>query len=85
MPEPPYLALLLIGLLGWYALHRHVRRHRRRAVDGRPDAHRLHLAYNLGRVVSYATAGAIAGALGQAGVALSGQCRCAAPCTCSPT
>jgi sulfite exporter TauE/SafE len=33
----------------------------------------LHLAYNAGRIVSYATAGAIAGALGEASMALSGQ------------
>jgi sulfite exporter TauE/SafE len=50
-----------------------VRRHRRRPVDGRSGTLGLHLAYNAGRIVSYATAGAIAGALGEASMALSGQ------------
>lgn len=73
MPESSYLALLLIGLLGGThcismcggivgAL----------AMGTRPRL-TLHLAYNLGRIVSYAAAGAIAGALGGASVALSGQ------------
>ena len=73
MPESRYLALLLIGLLGGThcismcggivgAL----------AMGTRPRL-TLHLAYNLGRIVSYAAAGAIAGALGGASVALSGQ------------
>ncbi|KFB74109.1 MAG: hypothetical protein AW09_000609 [Candidatus Accumulibacter phosphatis] len=40
---------------------------------GAPASIALHLAYNSGRIVSYATAGAMAGALGEAGMALSGQ------------
>ena len=73
MPESSYLALFLIGFLGGThcvgmcggivsALS---------MGDGSRPA--LHLAYNLGRIVSYAVAGAIAGALGGASLALSGQ------------
>lgn len=40
------------------------------------NAHwRLHLAYNLGRIVSYATAGALVGALGAAGLLLGSDFR----------
>ncbi len=73
MPESAYLALLLIGLLGGT--------HCIGMCGGivgalslaAPARLSLHLAYNSGRIVSYATAGAIAGALGEASMALSGQ------------
>jgi sulfite exporter TauE/SafE len=73
MPEPPYFALLLIGLLGGTHCIGMCGGIVGALSMGAPTRIRLHLAYNLGRVTSYATAGAIAGALGQAGVALSGQ------------
>ncbi len=73
MPESGYLSLFLIGLLGGThcvgmcggivsAL----------SMGGAPRFS-LHLAYNGGRIVSYAAAGAIAGALGGVSLALSGQ------------
>jgi sulfite exporter TauE/SafE len=76
MPEfstSAYLALFLIGLLGGThcigmcggivsAL----------SMGGRPRFV-LHLAYNAGRIFSYAAAGAIAGALGGLSLTLSGQ------------
>lgn len=73
MPESSYLALLLVGLLGGT--------HCVTMCGGivgafsmtGPTRWTLHLAYNAGRVVSYAGAGALAGALGGAGAALSGQ------------
>jgi len=73
MPEPPYLALLLIGLLGGTHCIGMCGGIVGALSMGAQARISLHLAYNLGRVTSYATAGAIAGALGQAGVALSGQ------------
>lgn len=73
MPSSPYLALWLIGLLsgthcigmcggivGALSL-------------GAPRRAELHLAYNLGRMTSYALAGAIAGGVGEVSIALSGQ------------
>jgi len=73
MSEPPYLALLLIGLLGGTHCIGMCGGIVGALSMGGPARLSLHLAYNLGRVTSYATAGAIAGALGQAGMALSGQ------------
>lgn len=72
MPENSFIALFLVGLLGGThcigmcggivgALS---------LGSGRRPA--LHLAYNAGRIISYAFAGGIAGAIGEAGVALSG-------------
>ena len=72
MPESTYLSLFLIGLLGGThcvgmcggivgALS---------MGGGRRGA--LQWAYNAGRIASYASAGALAGMLGEAGVALSG-------------
>lgn len=73
MPPSPYLTLWLIGLLsgahcvgmcggivGALSL-------------GAPRRAELHLAYNIGRMTSYALAGAIAGGVGEASIALSGQ------------
>ena len=72
MPESTYISLFLIGLLGGThcvgmcggivgALS---------MGGGRRGA--LQWAYNAGRIASYASAGALAGMLGEAGVALSG-------------
>lgn len=41
-------------------------------TDGKPRSFSYPLAYNLGRIVSYILAGALAGTLGQAGMALRG-------------
>ena len=72
MHESSFFALFLVGLLGGThcvgmcggivgAL----------SVGGgnRPS---LHLAYNAGRIASYAAAGALAGTVGEAGIALAG-------------
>ena len=72
MTESSFLALFLVGLLGGThcvgmcggivgAL----------SLGRRPQAS-LHLAYNAGRISSYVLAGALAGAVGEAGIALSG-------------
>lgn len=81
MPESaylaPFLSLFLIGFLGGThcvgmcggivgALSAFS------AKDGAPPWS-LHLAYNAGRIASYAIAGAIVGALGAAGTSLAGQ------------
>ncbi|HMW17771.1 MAG TPA: sulfite exporter TauE/SafE family protein [Accumulibacter sp.] len=72
MPEASYLALFLVGLLGGT--------HCVGMCGGIVGAlsmggarFQLHLAYNLGRILSYATAGAIVGALGQMSISLAGQ------------
>ncbi len=72
MPETAYFALFLVGLLGGT--------HCIGMCGGIVSALsmggtrlELHLAYNLGRLLSYATAGALAGALGQVSIALAGQ------------
>lgn len=74
MPETGYIAVFLIGLLGGThcvgmcggivgALSTGL-------PAGRP-AWRLHLAYNLGRMISYTAAGALLGALGGLGMVLN--------------
>ena len=73
MPESSYLALLLIGLLGGTHCVGMCGGIVGALSMGAPARVGLHLAYNAGRIVSYATAGAIAGALGEASMALSGQ------------
>lgn len=73
MTEIPYFPLFLVGLLGGAhcvgmcggivgAL----------SMGGEPRWS-LHLAYNLGRILSYGLAGALAGLLGGASLVLSGQ------------
>lgn len=73
MPDSGFLALFLVGLLGGThcvgmcggivgAL----------SMGGAPRLS-LHLAYNAGRITSYAAAGALVGALGGASLALAGQ------------
>jgi len=73
MPESSYLALFLIGLLGGahcIGMCGGIVGALSMGAGSRPS---LHLAYNAGRIVSYGVAGAIAGALGGASLALSGQ------------
>lgn len=72
MPDPAYIALLLIGLLGGphcVAMCGGIVGALAMGVATRLS---LHLAYNVGRIASYALAGAVAGGIGQAGMALAG-------------
>jgi len=73
MPESTYLALLLIGLLGGTHCVVMCGGIVGALSMGGPARASLLLAYNAGRILSYAAAGAIAGALGEASLALSGQ------------
>ncbi|MFT3847249.1 MAG: sulfite exporter TauE/SafE family protein [Propionivibrio sp.] len=73
MPESNYLALFLIGLLGGTHCIGMCGGIVGALSMGRGGRLSLHLAYNAGRIGSYAAAGAIAGAVGGAGLALSGQ------------
>lgn len=73
MPESSYLSLLLIGLLGGTHCVGMCGGIVGALSMGAPGRLTVHLAYNAGRIVSYATAGAIAGALGEASMTLSGQ------------
>ena len=73
MPESSSLALFLIGLLGGthcIGMCGGIVGALSMGAGSRPL---LHLAYNFGRIVSYGAAGSIVGALGGAGLALSGQ------------
>ena len=73
MPESSYFALFLVGLLGGthcIGMCGGIVSALSMGGTSRPS---LHLAYNAGRIVSYGLAGAIAGALGGASLALSGQ------------
>ena len=73
MPESSFLALFIIGLLGGthcIGMCGGIVGALSMGGGARPS---LHLAYNFGRIASYGMAGAIAGALGGAGLALSGQ------------
>ncbi|MBP8214615.1 MAG: sulfite exporter TauE/SafE family protein [Propionivibrio sp.] len=73
MPESSYLALFLIGLLGGTHCIGMCGGIVGALSMGSGSRPLLHLAYNFGRIVSYGAAGAIAGAVGGAGLALSGQ------------
>ncbi len=73
MPESSYLALLLIGLLGGTHCIGMCGGIVGALSMGAPARLSLHLAYNSGRIVSYAAAGAIVGMLGEASMALSDQ------------
>ena len=73
MPESSYFALFLVGLLGGthcIGMCGGIVGALSLGAASRPS---LHLAYNAGRIVSYGVAGAIAGALGSASLALSDQ------------
>lgn len=73
MPESSYLALFLIGLLGGTHCIGMCGGIVGALSLGAGPRLSLHLAYNAGRIISYAMAGGIAGALGGASLALSGQ------------
>ena len=73
MPESSYFALFLVGLLGGthcIGMCGGIVSALSMSATSRPS---LHLAYNAGRILSYGVAGAIAGALGGASLALSEQ------------
>lgn len=76
MPEfssSGYFALFLIGLLGGTHCIGMCGGIVSALTMGGPPRVLLHLAYNCGRIVSYAAAGAIAGALGGLSLTLAGQ------------
>ena len=76
MPEfsaSGYLALFLIGLLGGTHCVGMCGGIVSALTMGGPPRFVLHLAYNSGRIISYALAGAIAGGLGGLSLILSGQ------------
>lgn len=73
MPDSAFLALFLVGLLGGthcVGMCGGIVGALSMGVTARWS---MHLAYNAGRILSYATAGAIAGALGAASMGLEGQ------------
>ncbi len=73
MPESGYLALFLVGLLGGTHCVGMCGGIVGALSMGGPPRLSLHLAYNLGRIVSYGLAGALAGTLGALSLTLSGQ------------
>jgi len=73
MPESSFLALFLVGLLGGAHCVGMCGGIVGALAMGAPARCGLLLAYNAGRILSYAGAGAIAGALGEASIALAGQ------------
>ena len=72
MFESTYFALFLVGLLGGTHCVGMCGGIVGALSMGGGAKGSLHVAYNLGRISSYAFAGALAGALGEVGVALSG-------------
>lgn len=73
MPESSFLALFIVGLLGGthcVGMCGGIVSALSMGSGGRLS---LHLAYNAGRILSYALAGAVAGALGGASMVLAGQ------------
>ena len=73
MPESSYFALFLVGLLGGthcIGMCGGIVGALSLGAASRPS---LHLAYNAGRILSYGVAGAIAGTLNNASLALSDQ------------
>ncbi|MCL2345855.1 MAG: sulfite exporter TauE/SafE family protein [Desulfobulbus sp.] len=73
MPDSGYIALFLVGLLGGAHCVGMCGGIVGALSFGAPGRWRLHLAYNGGRIVSYAAAGAVAGALGAVSLGLDGQ------------
>ncbi len=73
MPDSGFLALFLVGLLGGAHCVGMCGGIVGALAMGSPARWSMHLAYNGGRILSYAIAGAIAGALGAAGLGLEGQ------------
>ncbi len=73
MPDSGFLALFLVGLLGGthcVGMCGGIVGALSMGVSARWS---MHLAYNLGRILSYSAAGALAGILGGAGMGLEGQ------------
>lgn len=73
MPDSGFLALFLVGLLGGTHCVGMCGGIVGALSMGAPARWSMHLAYNAGRILSYAMAGAIAGALGAASLGLEGQ------------
>ncbi len=73
MPDSAYLALFLVGLLGGTHCVGMCGGIVGALSLGAPARWSMHLAYNAGRIISYAAAGALAGALGAASLSLDGQ------------
>jgi len=73
MPDSGYLALFLVGLLGGTHCVGMCGGIVGALAMGAPARWSMHLAYNTGRIASYAAAGAIAGLLGAASLGLEGQ------------
>ena len=73
MPDTGFLALFLVGLLGGTHCVGMCGGIVSALSMGGQAGWGLHLAYNAGRILSYAVAGAIAGALGAASLGLAGQ------------
>lgn len=73
MPESGYFALLLIGLLGGTHCVTMCGGIVGALTMGATPRLSLHVAYNVGRIASYTLAGAVAGGVGQASIALAGQ------------
>lgn len=73
LPDSAFLALFLVGLLGGTHCIGMCGGIVGALSLGGPPRFSLHLAYNGGRLASYAVAGALAGALGGLGLTLAGQ------------
>lgn len=73
MPDSAFLALFLVGLLGGTHCVGMCGGIVGALSMGATGRWSMHFAYNFGRILSYATAGAIAGALGAASMGLEGQ------------
>lgn len=73
MPDSGYFALFLVGLLGGTHCVGMCGGIVGALSLGGPARWSMHLAYNAGRILSYTTAGALAGALGAAGIGLGGD------------
>lgn len=74
MPDSGYIAVFLVGLLGGTHCMAMCGGIVGALTVGTPPGRRhwpLHLAYNLGRISSYALAGAVLGAIGSAGLLLN--------------
>ncbi len=73
MPDSGFIALFLVGLLGGTHCVGMCGGIVGALSLGAPARWGMHLAYNAGRIASYSLAGALAGALGGASLALDGQ------------
>ncbi|MGE5469273.1 MAG: sulfite exporter TauE/SafE family protein [Bacteroidota bacterium] len=73
MPDSGFLALFLVGLLGGTHCVGMCGGIVGALSMGAPARWSMHLAYNAGRILSYAAAGALAGAVGAASLGFAGQ------------